>query len=100
MFDIPISESWQQIRFRKYLWAIDTAVRLLSIHWLGGIPVDRTNPARVVEQVAIRIGEAGEMTMTLEGTRGKVRKWKTGLLRIARRSDNLLVAGSDEHWFR
>lgn len=66
------------------------------MYWLGGIPVDRSNPAGVVEQVAARIREAGDMALiiTPEGTRGKVKKWKTGFLRIARRSDSVLVVTS------
>ena len=63
------------------------------MHWLGGIPVDRSNPAGVAEQVAARIREAGDMALiiTPEGTRSKVKKWKTGFLRIAQMSDSVLV---------
>lgn len=66
------------------------------LYWLGGIPVDRSNPEGVAEQIAARIRGAGNMALiiTPEGTRSKVKKWKTGFLRIARMSDSVLVITS------
>ena len=61
--------------------------------WLGGIPVDRSNPKGVAEDVAETIRQAGNMALiiTPEGTRSKVGKWKTGFLRIAAMSDAVVV---------
>jgi len=53
--------------------------------WLGGIPVDRGNPASLISNVAdIVERQKGLMIgMAPEGSRQKVDKWKTGFLRIA-----------------
>lgn len=52
---------------------------------LGGIPVNRSNPARVVEEVVARMtaGEHFYLVVTPEGTRAKVPYWKSGFYRIA-----------------
>lgn len=65
----------------------------LLMTWLGGIPVDRSNPQGVVEQVANKIRRAGDMALiiTPEGTRSKVDKWKTGFLRISAMSDSVMM---------
>lgn len=63
------------------------------MYWLGGIPVDRSNPAGVAEDVASKIRQAGDMALiiTPEGTRGKVERLKSGFLRIAAMSDSKLL---------
>jgi len=53
--------------------------------WLGGIAIERSSPHNVVEQT-IQTFAANERLVILvppEGTRGKVRKWKTGFYHIA-----------------
>jgi 1-acyl-sn-glycerol-3-phosphate acyltransferase len=54
--------------------------------WLGGIPIDRSRSHNVVEQsVALfREKEAFVLVVPPEGTRKKVRYWKTGFYYIAR----------------
>lgn len=55
--------------------------------WLGGIPVDRGNKHNnIVDLVAAEFDKREEfcITITPEGTRAKVYKWKTGFHRIAR----------------
>ena len=59
--------------------------------WLrrfGGVPVDRSAPGGIVEQVANQIRASERMWFVLapEGTRRKVEKWKTGFWKIARRA--------------
>ena len=53
--------------------------------WFGGIPVDRTAQTGVVDQVVDVIKARDKIILVLapEGTRKKVRKWKTGFYRIA-----------------
>ncbi len=65
----------------------------LLMNWLGGIPVDRSRPQGVAEQVADKIRRAGNMALiiTPEGTRSKVAKWKTGFLRITAMSDSVMM---------
>ncbi|WP_460231706.1 1-acyl-sn-glycerol-3-phosphate acyltransferase [Aurantivibrio plasticivorans] len=65
---------------------------------VGGIPVDRSQPARVVNQVARKIAEEDSIwvVITPEGTRKKVTKFKTGFVRIARTAGvPILVIGFD-----
>ena len=53
---------------------------------LGGIPVDRSDPSRVVSDVVTQIhaGEVFGLVVTPDGTRGKNDYWKSGFYRIAR----------------
>lgn len=52
---------------------------------LGGVPVDRSNGAKVVLSVVHEMNKAQKMHLALapEGTRKKVGKWKTGYHKIA-----------------
>ena len=52
----------------------------------GGIPVDRSTPAGVVDALVRRIrdGDVFGLVVTPEGTRGGVAYWKSGFYRIAR----------------
>lgn len=62
---------------------------------LGGIPVDRANPAGLVDEIVRRLG-AGErffLVVTPEGTRGRGTHWKSGFYRIARAANLPLVLG-------
>ena len=52
---------------------------------LGGIPVDRSSPQGMVEQMTEQFAKRKQLVVgiTPEGTRGAVRKWKSGFARIA-----------------
>ncbi|MHB0949992.1 MAG: lysophospholipid acyltransferase family protein [Gemmatimonadaceae bacterium] len=52
----------------------------------GGIPVDRANSHRLVEQVVAEFARRDQMVLALapEGTRTKVTEWRTGFWHIAR----------------
>ncbi len=52
---------------------------------MGGIPVDRSSSQNYVEQMIEEFGRRAEFMLTIapEGTRGKVRQWKTGFYHIA-----------------
>ena len=56
---------------------------------VGGVPVDRSAPGGIVDQVADQIRASERMWFVLapEGTRRKVEQWKTGFWKIARRAD-------------
>ena len=62
------------------------------VGWLlrkfGGVPVDRSAPGGIVDQVANQMRDAERMWFVLapEGTRRRVDKWKTGFWKIARRA--------------
>jgi 1-acyl-sn-glycerol-3-phosphate acyltransferase len=52
---------------------------------LGGVPVDRSSPQGMVDDLADRFRAAEQLVIgiTPEGTRGGVRTWKSGFARIA-----------------
>lgn len=56
---------------------------------LGGIAVDRQNPAGLVDELVARArsGEVFQLVITPEGTRGNVDRWKSGFYRLAREAD-------------
>jgi 1-acyl-sn-glycerol-3-phosphate acyltransferase len=62
---------------------------------LGGIPVDRDNPGKVVADVVerIRAGEVFALVVTPDGTRGNKGFWKSGFYRIARETGMPLTLG-------
>lgn len=63
------------------------------MRWLGGIPIDRRDRHNVVEQTVAQFAahDAFILAITPEGTRKKVRIWKTGFYHIARTADVPIV---------
>lgn len=53
--------------------------------WLGGLAIQRTGKLGEVERIAdfIRSNDRAGIIMAPEGTRGQVKKWKTGFYHIA-----------------
>lgn len=53
--------------------------------WLGGIPVDRSRAHNLVDQTVAQYKSEPEMIVLVppEGTRSRVKEWKTGFYRIA-----------------
>lgn len=53
--------------------------------WLGGIPIDRSRAHNVVSQTVRQYQENQELIVLVppEGTRSKVKRWKTGFYHIA-----------------
>lgn len=70
-------------------------------NWLmgiGGIPIDRSQPARIVARVTreYRENDSIWLVITPEGTRKKVSKFKTGFVRIAHAAQvPIVVVGFD-----
>ena len=62
---------------------------------MGGIPVDRSKSGNYVEQMVAEFARRAEFMLTIapEGTRGKVRQWRTGFYHIARGAKVPLVCG-------
>lgn len=58
------------------------------MRWLGGIPVDRSQPQNLVTQTAqaLRASPNRVLCIPPEGTRRKVDRWKTGFYYIALRA--------------
>jgi len=62
---------------------------------LGGIEVDRKNPAGLIDMLIdrARSGEDFQLVITPEGTRGNVKLWKSGFYRMAREADVPVTLG-------
>ena len=61
---------------------------------LGGIPVNRANPGRLVDEVVARVQEGQHfLVVTPEGTRHRGKLWKSGFYRIARDAGLPVVLG-------
>ncbi|GAA1993243.1 1-acyl-sn-glycerol-3-phosphate acyltransferase [Isoptericola halotolerans] len=93
----PHTSNWDFVLMLAISWRLDMDIRWLGKHtlfngWkgplmraLGGIPVDRRDPSRVVNDVLERVGrgEVFHLVVTPEGTRSGD-GWKSGFYRIAR----------------
>jgi 1-acyl-sn-glycerol-3-phosphate acyltransferase len=63
--------------------------------WLGGIPVDRSRAQNLVDQTVAQYKSEPEMIVLVppEGTRSKVKEWKTGFYRIAANAEVPVLMG-------
>ena len=71
------------IKSELYFWPLSILIR-----WNGGIPVYRKKGKNTVDQVVDSLNATDEMILGIapEGTRAKVRKWKTGFYYIAQKA--------------
>jgi len=55
------------------------------MHWLGGMPVDRSKSTNFVDQIIELYNQHEHLVIAIapEGTRGKTTHWKTGFYHIA-----------------
>lgn len=93
----PHTSNWDFLLMLGIAWRLG-----LDMHWLGkaslfagwrgpmmralgGVPVDRANPARVVEDMVQQVdsGETFGLVVTPDGTRSGNTHWKSGFYRIA-----------------
>ncbi|AEG45479.1 1-acyl-sn-glycerol-3-phosphate acyltransferase [Isoptericola variabilis] len=102
----PHTSNWDFVLMLAIAWRLGLDVRWLGKHtlfrgWrgpvmraLGGIPVDRRDPSRVVADVLERVrrGEVFHLVVTPEGTRSGS-GWKSGFYRIAREADLPVTLG-------
>ena len=65
------------------------------MRWLGGIPVQRSDPADLVNDLVTLLEQEDNIVfgITPEGTRSRVEKWKTGFYRIAHSLELPVVLG-------
>lgn len=63
--------------------------------WLGGIPIERSKTNNTVDSMVNAFQSAPTLTLliTPEGTRSKVKEWKTGFYRIANSAEVPIVLG-------
>ena len=66
------------------------------LRYMGGIPVDRSKPGGVIQHAVDQIKEIESSLIAIspEGTRSKVKEWKTGFLRIAKEINAQIVPAS------
>lgn len=103
----PHTSNWDFVLMLAIAWRLGVHVRWLGkaslfrgwrgplMRRLGGIPVDRANPASVVGDVVARVhsGEVFGLVVTPEGTRGSGTHWKSGFYRIARETGMPVTLG-------
>ena len=94
----PHTSNWDFVLMLGIAWRLDFHIRWLGkdslfagwrgplMRGLGGVPVDRANPVRVVEDMVrqVHAGETFCLVVTPDGTRGDHEYWKSGFYRIAR----------------
>ncbi|MBC8265766.1 MAG: 1-acyl-sn-glycerol-3-phosphate acyltransferase [Flavobacteriales bacterium] len=71
------------IKSELYFWPLS-----ILINWNGGIPVYRKSGKNTVDQVVETLKKSNNMILGIapEGTRKRVRKWKTGFYFIAQKA--------------
>ena len=103
----PHTSNWDFAMFLALAFILEAKVRFMGkaelfrgalggfFRWCGGVPVDRSRPQGLVEQMvqAVREAEHFILVITPEGTRSKVGEWKRGFYHIARNTGIPIVAG-------
>lgn len=103
----PHTSNWDFVLMLAVTWQLGLHIRFLGkrslfagplgriMRGLGGIPVDRANPAGLVDEVIARVrdGERFYLVVTPEGTRGRADHWKSGFYRIARDTELPVTLG-------
>ena len=102
----PHTSNWDFLLTMSTLYALGVDISWLAkrslfrppfkglMEWLGGVPVDRANKgAGIVEQTVAAFNQREKFIIAVmpEGTRSKVREWKTGFYHIAEKADVPLV---------
>ena len=66
------------------------------MRYIGGIPVDRSKPGGIIKDALDQIKkiDCSLIAMAPEGTRSKVKDWKTGFLRIAKELNTKIILAS------
>ena len=101
----PHTSNWDFILAMLAIFGLNIKVRWLGKHsifkpgfkkffeWLGGIPVYRDNPSSLIDNIVniVKKERSIVIAMTPEGTRKKVKRWKTGFLRIAKQTHSKIL---------
>ena len=103
----PHTSNWDFALMLAISWRAGVSVKFLGkkslfkrpfgplMRALGGIPVDRANPAGLVDDLVARVraGERFYLVITPEGTRSASPYWKSGFYRIARATGLPVILG-------
>ena len=102
----PHTSNWDFVLFLGVVFRLRANVRFMGkaelfrnpltgwfFYWCGGIPVDRSKPQGLVDQMvdACKRSEKFILTIAPEGTRHFVREWKMGFYHIAKAAGIPLV---------
>ena len=101
----PHTSNWDFVLAMLAIFGLNIKLRWLGKHsifkpgfknffkWLGGIPVYRDNPSNLIDNVVkiVKREKSIVIAMTPEGTRKKVKRWKTGFLRIAKQTNSKIL---------
>ena len=105
----PHTSNWDGILGVATIAGLDAKITFIGKHtvfkyfglgafmrYMGGIPVDRTKPGGIIQDAIDQIREINGtlIGMAPEGTRSKVKEWKTGFLRIAEELNTKIVPAS------
>lgn len=107
LIGVPHTSNWDFIMFLALGFVLKADLRYIGkvelfrppiggfFKWCGGVPVDRSKPQGLVEQMVQAIQEADhfQLVITPEGTRGVVREWKRGFYHIAKKAGIPVVTG-------
>ena len=107
LLGVPHTSNWDFVIMLAIAWRHRISPKWLGKHslfkppfgpvmrLLGGIPVNRKNPAGLVDELVERVkgGERFFLVVTPEGTRQKGTHWKSGFYRIARATALPVVLG-------
>lgn len=98
-WDLPIMLALGFLARAKLFWMLKESVFVgpfgTFLRWLGGIPIDRSKTNGVVGQCIEMFSEHDELILAVppEGTRSKVRSWKSGFYHIASGSNVPIALG-------
>lgn len=101
----PHTSNWDFVIGMGAILGLNAKIRWIGKHtlfkpgiswffrWLGGIPVNRKNPASLIEDVSNMIKKDRGLMIGVapEGTRKKISRWKTGFLRIAKTTQSKIL---------
>ena len=104
----PHTSNWDGILGVAALAGLDAKISFIGKHtafkyglgaflrYMGGIPVDRSRPGGIIQHAIDQIKEIDGSLIAIspEGTRSKVKEWKTGFLRIAKEIKAEIVPAS------
>ena len=93
----PHTSNWDFVVGVAAMFALDLRIEFLGKHtlfrgplgafmrWIGGIPVDRSNPQGVVDEAIAAFGRVDQRLLAIapQGTRKRGARFKSGFLRIA-----------------
>lgn len=103
----PHTSNWDFVLMLGIAWRLGIDVRWLGkkslftswrgplMRGLGGVPVDRSDPGRVVADMVrqVHAGEVFGLVVTPDGTRKGHSHWKSGFYRIARETGMPVTLG-------